>query len=302
MRPFPWWRAETVEEEMDRISEKHRRDGDVLREFAVAEAHVRRQRTLALRSMMDAKEPAVSWPVLPSAQTLPGYGPLEEFSAVVGVLCDLPDDPLDTAQDYSVKRLKEFREVVDYKTLLLESDLLSEELGFGIRGLQIRVRASRLGRWTEADGVVEEAETALEELMRIAVKSIKSMRRVTLWTKWRVRLAHWGFAILRMLLLLAAALAGWRIGEVGEPAGLAIQLLITFLSFVILDWVVVDGLIERRLKRRRRTVLKKSAERVTRSLRRVDRDWARANQVLVATRKATDSTPGDTPKGDTPTG
>ena len=302
MRPYPWWRDLTPEGKQQRCTEKRRVDGVLLREYAEQQAAVGFQQTLSLRSPEDGTDP-VPWPLGPSTwrTTLPGYGPLEKLERTVGVLCSLPDDPLDTAQDYAVGRLRGLRGVVTDETNNLMMDVLDQELELGLKALLLRVRAHGTPYEAEVERVGKQAESELRRLTRVAEQSALSARRTTYWMLRSVQLDHFGFTVLRATLLFAAAVIGWLASMLGEHYGadlvsvrydVAVQLLIAFVVFVAIDQVFVARLLEPRIKQRRRALLKRSAKRAVKALRRADRDWAKANEVLTRSRAAGDSTAG----------
>ena len=211
-----------------------------------------------------------------------GYTELEQFKYTSMLLCQLPDDPLDVAEVYITETADRLGAHVEHAGASIALDVGLDELKLGLWSLELDVHAMHSPNFAETQSRTDELRSELERRTQAANEAAESageaIGRSRSYIQKRIRIER----VLRYLALVCFALVSWGLSEVADQLSLP-SLAVALVSFVALERVVGDKLLEPLLIDNRRATLARIVSRTDEMFREVDGNLSLAKRAYQRT-------------------
>jgi hypothetical protein len=184
------------------------------------------------------------------------YTVLDEFIYASRILCSMPDDVLDVAETYVTRKSTELGDAIRRESARLEMDAMTHDLAKGVETIQLEVKAMNTPLFQDAHELAAKVRAAVQQQLELTqsavLKADESVHRATSRLK---RSLYWVRGV-RLFVLSLAAIFSWAVGFGYNNWGPWLQFIAALATFVILELLVGERLVEPRLTRYRRARLR----------------------------------------------
>jgi len=230
-------------DELDRVREDLRKDGAWLVPVLEREANWRRGigEFVGGDSLADVRDA------------------VERLDGMAHLFSTLPDDLLDFGGEYLRAGFDELANDVDYHATAASLDAAAAALLGSLSPLELEISAMGTPMAEEATRLADAYRAALDERHSVAKQIVDRakgvIKTVSRRIPWAIRLPR----IVRVLLIALISLGAWEVGEILTSDTWSLRLLVAAVSFVVVEFVVIELFVERALMRHRRRSLRKLA-------------------------------------------
>lgn len=206
---------------------------------------------------------------------------------VASQITDIPDDPFSVGRSYLVGKLEEYCDDLEFMALKNLADASSEELGTGLKTLQVMVAAAHTEYFAEANRLHDEIARELKHRTTTAQEGLDRARALRERGRDEVRLIAKRARNFQVAALTGLAAVSFVLGAGVEAAvgldgwwGLAVSTGVAIATFAVVDLVVSPRWLEPLIRRRNRRAFAKAIDPLVQSYRDVAVSVSAVNSVL----------------------
>jgi hypothetical protein len=184
---------------------------------------------------------------------------LEVISRVATQATEIPDDHFALGRRYLLERLDKFSDEVEHMAFINTFDAQSDEIGTGLKGLEVMVTAANTEHFPEANRLHDEISRELARTTASAQEGLERARTLRERARREVdliaRRARWT----QLVALTGVAAAAFAVGaavdavfNLSEPWGFVLSLVVATLLFFAVDNQLTPRVLEPFIRRRNR--------------------------------------------------